>query len=753
MMRNLIALLVLFSISKLAFTQVTISGVVLDSATQSALGESVIHLANRNVIADKNGGFSLSGIALGNHVLLVNHIGCKSLAKAIKVTKDTFIKIYLSHHIHAFKEVIAYGHEHNHEPDVRLVERISAKRLEKLAAVSLGEALQNVNGISFLRTGNSIAKPIINGMHSNRISVINDDSKQEGQQWGTEHAPEIDPLSAGSIEVIKGASTLRYGGDAMGGVIRILSAEFNDSSYTKISLLAKGEANPNGGQVGLKIENHDSNLGYGHRLVINGKRHGDASAANYVLSNTGYGQLSGSYFGQWTRDKMKLSATASAFVQRLGILSSAHIGNLTDLNRALESEVPLITQPFTFEINRPSQLIQHYSGKFKYEFISEQFGDITATYTLQHNHRQEFDNHGRGNTSALDLILETQQLNLLVDNHLNSFRWQYGVMGERQTNIYQDRYFIPNYLRYKGGAFAIATIEEQDYLLEAGVRYDFQNTNTYRVENKEVTNDEFNLQGASANISGWARINEDLRIHGSLATRFRSPDINELFSDGLHHGSAALEFGDMSLEQERSYSISSAINYNHNRLRIQIEPYFHYFNNYIYLQPGGETQLTIRGAFPVFNYVQTDATYTGTDIDLRYRLGSNWTLQSTTALVYAKDVRNNKYIFGIPAQQTGLKLSYLFAEFLGIQNGTWTIGSDYTARQNRVELGEDFTETPDQYILINTAFGGKYGNTPLSFNFGINNLLNTSYRDYMNRYRYFANDLGINIHLTINYNF
>ncbi len=261
------------------------------------------------------------------------------------------------------------------------------------------------------------------------------------------------------------------------------------------------------------------------------------------------------------------------------------------------------------------------------------------------------------------------------------------------------------------------------------------------------------MQGASANISGGARINEDLRIHGSLATRFRSPDINELFSDGLHHGSAALEFGDMSLEQERSYSISSAINYNHNRLRIQIEPYFHYFNNYIYLQPGGETQLTIRGAFPVFNYVQTDATYTGTDIDLRYRLGSNWTLQSTTALVYAKDVRNNKYIFGIPAQQTGLKLSYLFAEFLGIQNGTWTIGSDYTARQNRVELGEDFTETPDQYILINTAFGGQYGNTPLSFNFGISNLLNTSYRDYMNRYRYFANDLGINIHLTINYNF
>jgi iron complex outermembrane receptor protein len=308
-------------------------------------------------------------------------------------------------------------------------------------------------------------------------------------------------------------------------------------------------------------------------------------------------------------------------------------------------------------------------------------------------------------------------------------------------------------LRYKAGAFAIITLEKEKYLVEGGVRYDLQNTNTYRYVKNKLLNEKFTFGGLSANVSGWRRLSHDLKIHVSAATRFRSPDINELFSNGLHHGTAALEFGDLNLKQERSYSLNTALNYNHNRLRIQVEPYFHYFQDYIYLKPSGEKQLSIRGAFPVFNYVQTDATYIGTDLDVRYRIATNWTTEINAAVLYVKDISNDRFIFGIPAQQFRGRLKYTFAESLGLKNGYWWLGGNYTAQQKRVEAEEDFALTPDAYFLLDTELGAQYKETPLHFSLGIKNILNTAYRDYMNRYRYYADDLGISIYATLNYTF
>ena len=743
----------LFGISRLAYTQVSVSGIVQDSATSEPLGLALLEIEDHNVVADIDGQFRLNNLPKGTHILYVSHVGCEKRQIRLILTQDTSIIVYLPHHLHAFEEVVTYAHQHNKEPDARLKEVVSSIKLEQKAAISISDALQNSNGVTFLRTGNTIAKPVINGMHSNRISIINDDSKQEGQQWGSEHAPEIDPLGAGSIEIIKGASTLLYGGDAMGGVIRILHAEFDDNSYSRIQLIARGETNPQGGQLGIKLERHNSERKLGQRLSINGKRNGDAQAPDYNLSNTGFAQGSGTYYLHKHWKKQQISFTGSAFLQRIGILSASHIGNLTDLNRALASDTPLITRPFTYSFQAPSQLIQHYSGKLKWEVENVRLGDISTSFTSQYNHRQEFDDHNTDGDAALDLSLATNQLNLLIGKHISNWKWQYGGMGERQQNTFKGRYFIPNYLRYKGGIFTVATLERDKYLIEYGVRYDAQNTKTYRYEKNQLINEEFNYNGLSGNISGWRKVSEDVKIHLSLATKFRAPDINELFSNGLHHGSAALEFGDKQLKEERSYSIAGAFKYNHNRLRVQAEPYFHYFNNYIYLKPTGSTQLSIRGAFPVFEYLQTDATYSGIDLDLRYLLNSHWIAQINSSLVFVKDIKTNTFIYGIPAQQVRGQLQYRFAEAWTMKNGTWSLSPRYTFKQKRVEENQDFAPTPEGYFLLNTEFNAYYKETRLFYALGINNILNTTYRDYLNRNRYYADELGINFYLTLNYTF
>src|SRR5690606_30575931 len=97
--------------------------------------------------------------------------------------------------------------------------RLSSRQIQGNGGKMLAESLTAISGVSTVGKGYSIVKPVINGLHSNRILILNNGVRQEGQKWGIEHAPEIDPFTAHQLEVVKGAQAVRYGADALGGVI------------------------------------------------------------------------------------------------------------------------------------------------------------------------------------------------------------------------------------------------------------------------------------------------------------------------------------------------------------------------------------------------------------------------------------------------------------------------------------------------------------------------------------------------------
>src|SRR5690606_3952040 len=81
--------------------------------------------------------------------------------------------------------------------------RLSSREIQENRGKTLAESLTAISGVSTIGMGNSIVKPVINGLHSNRILILNNGVRQEGQQWGIEHAPEIDPFTAHQLEVVK----------------------------------------------------------------------------------------------------------------------------------------------------------------------------------------------------------------------------------------------------------------------------------------------------------------------------------------------------------------------------------------------------------------------------------------------------------------------------------------------------------------------------------------------------------------------
>ncbi len=153
--------------------------------------------------------------------------------------------------------------------------------------------LEQIPGVSTISAGSSISKPVIQGMHSSRIVLINNGVRLESQSWGTDHAPEIDHTGASIVEVIKGAESVRYGHGAIGGVALFNQAPLpfgHDRFYikckTNLGYATNGRAYDGAGSLEMGYKN------WGLRLHGMYQKSGDYSTAEYLLNNTGFNNIS-----------------------------------------------------------------------------------------------------------------------------------------------------------------------------------------------------------------------------------------------------------------------------------------------------------------------------------------------------------------------------------------------------------------------------------------------------------------------------
>ena len=101
---------------------------------------------------------------------------------------------------------------------------IRPQELRATTSTNIIDAISHQPGISQLSTGSSISKPIIRGLGYNRVVVMSEGVRQEGQQWGDEHGVESDGNAVNSVEILKGPASLMYGSDAMAGVVILHSS-------------------------------------------------------------------------------------------------------------------------------------------------------------------------------------------------------------------------------------------------------------------------------------------------------------------------------------------------------------------------------------------------------------------------------------------------------------------------------------------------------------------------------------------------
>ncbi len=728
------------------------SGKVVDvDNKQVVVGATVyIHGQQKGARTNTEGIFFINHICPGSYKVTVTQLGYDSVTAFLNFTKSTGNYVFRLHTSdHVLHEVVISGQrkeDHSALSTITLDEKMIAGNAGK----NLGAMLKNIEGVTTFQTGASISKPVIHGLHSQRILILNNGIRQEGQQWGTEHAPEIDPAFATEISVIKGANTVRYGPEALGGVILLSPKPLLQVQGFGGSVSAFGASNNGLYGASAAVEGKIKQDFY-WRAHSSAKKAGNTRTPNYYLNNTGFEEAAFSAAAGYANDKINIEAFYSRFATQLGIFSGAHIGNLTDLQNAFNRSEPLEKSGFSYNIARPYQAITHDLYKLNANYYISSTRKIVLVYGAQNNNRSEYDKHkplrdslAGLNRPELNYKIITHTADVMYEFAINEVRTTLGVNGMQQQNNYAGRFFIPNFINQGAGAFAITQWSKNKLALEAGLRYDARRLQCYLWEGGTVISPEHNF----SNFSGSGGINYKASHHWdfayNLGLAWRPPSPNELYSKGLHHGAAAIEYGNRALIREQSVNNILNVHYWHNKyFDIHITTYANRINNYIYLSPKMPPELTIRGAFPAFEFRQTNALLAGADANMEWQLRENLQLNVKGMYLYGQDISNKQPLILMPANRASAQLEYKFKPGR-VEDAYLRGGAQHVWKQSRVPQNADYVLPPNGYTLFSAEAGAVFnlGKQPLHVSLEIENLTNKAYRDYMNRLRYFADEMG-----------
>ncbi|WP_246054107.1 TonB-dependent receptor plug domain-containing protein [Antarcticibacterium flavum] len=615
---------------------------------------------------------------------------------------------------------------------------------------------------------------------------------------GVEHAPNIDINTADRLTVIKGAAALQYGGDAIGGVIIVEPKRppIKDTIMGKTIMNAAS----NGRSTGLTsnlLKSYETGLYWKVQGTL--KYMGDLQAPDYILSNTGVREKDFSVGIGLNRINYGFDAFYSYFNTDIGILRASQLGNITDLVRVINSGEPNYVEEFTYDINAPRQDVQHQLAKINFFRRFRNAGELKMQYSFQFNERKEFDIR-RGaarDRASLDLALQTHNLQTSFNwDQIDNFESTFGINLSFQNNFADPatgvRRLIPDYNLFSAGAFALGSyFLNNDFTIDAGFRYDFNQIDAEKFYLKSrwqernydenysnliiedfgsqwLTNPVFNYQNFSASLGGNYQWKQNFSMVMNLSAASRMPNPSELFSDGLHHSAATIELGDLSLQQEKAYKASLGFEGRFDNVDFSVNPYINHIRDFIFLEPLGIEQ-TIRGAFPVHQYKQVDARLFGIDINIDFQFLEMFNYTTRFAYVNGQDIENNRPIIDMPAPNWSNKIQYYNQSLKDLKIG---LGNDLVFKQTRYP-NNDFTanipvdgeltptlveisQPPEGYNLWYFDSEVKLplnNRSNLGIRFSVNNILNTKYRDYLNRQRFYADDLGRNFLIQLKFNY
>jgi iron complex outermembrane recepter protein len=742
---------------------VALRGTITESDTGQPLAFATVTVTETGAKAntDERGRYAIVNHCEGmTYTVVVDHVACTHTTQVVKLKEGLDIDIQLLHQ--AVLHEVVVKEKATVLANTTAEQGVNQRDLSATQGVNLGETLKRIPGVALLNTGATIAKPIIQGLHSNRIAIVNDAVNLESQQWGADHAPEIDPFSAGQIRVVKGAAGVRYGINAIGGAVVLDPAPLRETAGWGGWATLQGVSNGRGGVAAAAADWRSAQRNLALRVQMSAKRTGNLRAPDYWLGNTGLAELHGNATVGWQKNGHKHRVTASRFGQQIGILRSAHSGNTTDLRLAVQSDTPRNNRNwFQYGIERPYQAVQHYTAKYEIERSVGEKWKLTAQYSVQYNDRREYD--VLRSTSRLtdrpqvSFQLTTNQINAAME-HFPIRHWQggMGIQLLQQINFVGRGGYIPDYQTWGGGVWLMERWRRFPipFEVEFGLRYDYRlNRVSYAPgtflppgRSRDTT---VRFHNPAAVLGVLYHIGKKGRIGLNSGYTTRPPHVYESFARGVHFATATYEEGNRALRTERAWNTNLNFTWEHRRTSLTLTLYRNQISNFIYLQPRDSGVLTVRGSFQAFDYRQNNAVLHGLDIGAEVPMGKTIYAEAQASFVrgqrYAID-RERSTAEWLPLMPTdrlryGLRWEPSEGRFIRLSALTIAEQTRFTPQEVRLKA------MPKGVTLLNleAAHWFTIHQKKMELGLSIQNLLNERYRENTDFFRFFADAPGRNV--------
>ena len=700
--------------------------------------------------------------------LTVSYVGYKAVTKVVSIPDSRMITLQLKDDSKQLDNVTVTALK-RHTSVLQQSSAISQEALEKGGATSLAKLLETIPGVSSISTGNTIAKPVIQGMHSSRILLMNNGVRLESQSWGADHAPELDYTGSSMVEVVKGAECIRYGFGAMGGVVLLNDAPL---PYENKKIKVNGnvnmgyDTNARGFSGSGTIETGYKQFGLRlHGMYTKG---GDYRTADYVLNNTGYNTISFSALAGWQGKKLTATLFSSIYYQRSGIYYASKISDLSQLIKRFEygRPDPETVKPFSYEIKPPFQQSQHVTlkGELKWELNPNHH--LNFTLSFQENLRQEFENRKKTQWSWIpmqDLMLKTYKFDVLWQAKWKLWKMttDAGLSNTYQTNFNypgtKQPAFVPNFAALSMGGYFLHKAEFGKLQCALGMRYDFRvlSVNGYSSLSNYTYYDDFKLySNFTMSLATHYQFSDKWDARANIGWSWRPPDINELYAIGLQDGSYWV-VGNKNLASERGYKLVLGTKYRNTWFSIEPSFFFQRINSYIYDHIGtGKDRFHNHpsGKYPKFIYDQDDVKLYGGDVEATVKPLQGLTFVGKGEWMFARNLTHNDWLPFMPSDRYGLSATYdLPLSKNHKYRSLLSLSGIYVTKQTRFDPDKDLVpDSPPAYFLLNGTAEFRIGlpqNRELKFMIVGDNILNALYKEYTDRFRYYAHERGANFSL------
>ena len=550
--------------------------------------------------------------------------------------------------------------------------------LQARASTNIIGAIAKEPGVSQITTGGAISKPVIRGLGYNRVVVVSDGIRQEGQQWGDEHGIEIDGASVHSVEILKGPASLMYGSDAMAGVLIFHPAPVAPMGTVRGNISTEYQTNNGLFDYSLNASGNQKGLVWDVRFSDK-YAHAYKNSVNHWVANSGFSERAASGMiglnRNWGYSRLKLSY----YHLTPGIIEGEEEGAIG------------------YKPGLPFQQVYHYKAVLDNTFRLGE-GRLKALLGWQQNRRQEFEESA--DEYGLFFLLNTLNYDIKYQRDAQA-GWKYavGVNGMLQSSDNKgDEYLIPDYRLFDAGLFATASKELGDWVFSGGLRADVRLLHSLPLETRFV---DFSrtFPGISGSIGAVYSLGENMHLRANLSRGFRAPNLSELASNGEHEGTLRYEIGNQNLKPEYSLQGDLGLDFSSKYVSGQFALFANRIDNYIFLSK------TAEGDPPVFTYTSGNARLFGLEAQVDIHPIHSLHLGSTFSYVNGKQI-GGTWLPMIPAPRLLTECKYEFSHGGRLFNNAFVaIELDWNARQDHFYAVDDTETATPSYVLLNMSAG------------------------------------------------